>query len=520
MKRTYQIQQEMFYEVLKKIQDEFGFPYYYEELVLYMQNVEASAKVVVESNRGMHISYRDFDGYEKVSVSLESGELKHVIVLLKNVFGCLGHISVSPAFCFNLKQHGVQIKMVKRSLIGPIITVEGSNTEVIEFVENQECVAIGQNVQQEEIPQETIIDYSISATGILNDKILSYAERNGVYLKKEQATTYKDVLQAKTNDYTEYARVFASITGKELLSTIGDSREILKQYCFGEKISIVIPCFNSNDSIVRVLDSIASQVSLPEDVQIDVVVVDDGSREHVDSILSAQKYLFNLQIIRCQKNVGLSTARMLGADAAKGDFLVFLDSDILLEKNYLAEHLLRNLIIPNAVFVSFKENVDSADSRISDVSIEKGLEKPDYSRDLRIHKRISKGATGSYDVTKDLEVNILESTNYFMSFNGSRNFGVYDLSCMVIGHNFSLRRETLTNIKPFTRSIAGWGMEDVYLGLKLIKGGNYIIPVLSSGVFHIDHEPRSGSAKTKQMEYERNTQIINQFLNFEIEKDL
>ena len=60
-------------------------------------------------------------------------------------------------------------------------------------------------------------------------------------------------------------------------------------------------------------------------------------------------------------------------------------------------------------------------------------------------------------------------------------------------------------------------MEDVYFGLKTISNGNYIIPILSCGVYHIDHPPRSGSSEKKKKEYKANTRIIDSLLDSIVE---
>ena len=84
---------------------------------------------------------------------------------------------------------------------------------------------------------------------------------------------------------------------------------------------------------------------------------------------------------------------------------------------------------------------------------------------------------------------------------------------MVTGHNFSVKKDLVLQSSPFSHLFKGWGMEDVYFGLRMISNGNFIIPVLSSGVFHIDHPPRSGSPEQKKQEYIKNTEIINTLLD-------
>ena len=56
-------------------------------------------------------------------------------------------------------------------------------------------------------------------------------------------------------------------------------------------------------------------------------------------------------------------------------------------------------------------------------------------------------------------------------------------------------------------------MEDAYFASKLVADGCFVIPVLSSCVYHIDHPPRSGSNEKKIEEAMRNHEIYNELLN-------
>ena len=66
-------------------------------------------------------------------------------------------------------------------------------------------------------------------------------------------------------------------------------------------------------------------------------------------------------------------------------------------------------------------------------------------------------------------------------------------------------------------------MEDTFLGACLIAQGNYIVPCFSTGVYHIEHKPRSGSLNKQRFEFNRNVlvylDLINKPLN-KIFKDL
>lgn len=93
------------------------------------------------------------------------------------------------------------------------------------------------------------------------------------------------------------------------------------------RISIVIASYNYGRFLGEAIESALSQTLPP----IEVVVVDDGSTD--DSREVARRY--PVRLIE-QGNAGVSAARNRGAREAKGDFLVFLDADDILEPEYLA----------------------------------------------------------------------------------------------------------------------------------------------------------------------------------------
>jgi hypothetical protein len=47
----------------------------------------------------------------------------------------------------------------------------------------------------------------------------------------------------------------------------------------------------------------------------------------------------------------------------------------------------------------------------------------------------------------------------------------------------------------------------------MVSAGNFIIPVLSSGVLHVDHPPRSGSLEAKERELKSNIELLERLLD-------
>lgn len=89
------------------------------------------------------------------------------------------------------------------------------------------------------------------------------------------------------------------------------------------KFSIIVPVYNVEDYIEKCLDSILAQTF----TDFEVIVVNDGTKDHSDYFM--ELYAKKDARIRTfkKKNGGLSSARNYGVKKARGEYLVFVDSD-------------------------------------------------------------------------------------------------------------------------------------------------------------------------------------------------
>lgn len=90
-----------------------------------------------------------------------------------------------------------------------------------------------------------------------------------------------------------------------------------------EMISIIIPVYNAEHYIRRSLDSVVNQTFC----QWEAICVNDGSTDASEVILKEYSGEDERIKVITQKNGGASVARNTGIRAAKGDYLLFLDSD-------------------------------------------------------------------------------------------------------------------------------------------------------------------------------------------------
>lgn len=102
-----------------------------------------------------------------------------------------------------------------------------------------------------------------------------------------------------------------------------------------QTVSVIIPTHNRVELLNRVLDCIASGRVLPDEI----IIVDDGSREPVESELRPGKLnMSRCRILRNDRPCGAATARNRGARAARGEVLIFIDDDVLPDTDVVYHH--------------------------------------------------------------------------------------------------------------------------------------------------------------------------------------
>jgi glycosyltransferase involved in cell wall biosynthesis len=102
-------------------------------------------------------------------------------------------------------------------------------------------------------------------------------------------------------------------------------------------ISIIIAIYNRKDELFELLSSLALQI----DKNFEIIVVDDGSLVPLLPTIELFNDQLNIQFFR-KTNSGPGLSRNFGARKAKNDWLVFVDSDVIVEKDYI-ENIKNNL---------------------------------------------------------------------------------------------------------------------------------------------------------------------------------
>jgi cellulose synthase/poly-beta-1,6-N-acetylglucosamine synthase-like glycosyltransferase len=98
-------------------------------------------------------------------------------------------------------------------------------------------------------------------------------------------------------------------------------------------ITIIIPVYNAGKTIQTCLESLVNQKTSRK---YEIIFIDDGSEDNSLNIMNSMKNKGDISVIS-QSNSGPAKARNVGAKLAKGDILVFTDSDCELDVYWLEE---------------------------------------------------------------------------------------------------------------------------------------------------------------------------------------
>lgn len=99
------------------------------------------------------------------------------------------------------------------------------------------------------------------------------------------------------------------------------------------KYSVIIPVYNAEKTLERCITSIVNQ----QFNDYEIILVNDGSADKSLEICRAYSKKYKNIITVDKKNGGASSARNAGLDIAKGEYILFADSDDYVESNYFDE---------------------------------------------------------------------------------------------------------------------------------------------------------------------------------------
>lgn len=99
------------------------------------------------------------------------------------------------------------------------------------------------------------------------------------------------------------------------------------------KLSIIIPVYNTSQTLKRCIESIQKQSF----TDYELILIDDGSVDESAALCDTYKKKDENIKVKHQKNKGLSVARNVGLEMVQGEYITFVDSDDSISENTLQE---------------------------------------------------------------------------------------------------------------------------------------------------------------------------------------
>lgn len=197
-------------------------------------------------------------------------------------------------------------------------------------------------------------------------------------------------------------------------------------------LSIVIPVYNAEKYLQECLDSCLNQDLSPD--QYEIVCVNDGSTDNSSQILSNYENKYSNIVVVNQSNKGVSTARNIGIETAKGEYIWFIDAD-----DFISDELLKDLyekyycknydmVLLGAYLFTESLSADETEQykngtlrpnqAVQNECITMRLIKKDYikSHNLRFHKKIAYGEDSLFNYMLFVykpRVTIFDKLGYF-----------------------------------------------------------------------------------------------------------
>lgn len=233
-------------------------------------------------------------------------------------------------------------------------------------------------------------------------------------------------------------------------------------------VSVVIPTYNRSAILARTLESLASQAA--DSPRFDVHVADDGSEEDIRSVIEAAIGLDAHYHRRERDRFGAGQARNLAAAAAKGDIVVFLDSDCIVGPHFIEGHAAWHAGGGKTVLIGGRSRaVMGSDDELADY-----------------RKRLRRRTAG-----------LQHGSEIFRSF---------------VTANVSLPLSLFHQVGGFDERFHRWGGEDTELGWRLWQAGALFLDDETVTVSHQIEDDPSGGSEGRRTAHELNMGLIRSLI--------
>lgn len=246
------------------------------------------------------------------------------------------------------------------------------------------------------------------------------------------------------------------------------------------KASVIIPTYDQITRLMIVLKAFNDQITEEE---FEVIVIDDGSSELIEYEINEVQKNYPFVFERLKENSGRSVARNRGVELAKGELLIFCDSDRIPDNYFVQKHISRYI----------EEKKNHKDFVIVGKIVETFL--PGFDKKWKDYY-------DNFDLNKVKKFG--RNFNYYdyieMIYNSDGNTTSNVPWVSLFTSNFSISKSLFCEIGRFDETFKQWGFENFELGYRLHEKGVTFILERKAINFHIFHKAdRTGSRRDDSM---------------------
>ena len=259
------------------------------------------------------------------------------------------------------------------------------------------------------------------------------------------------------------------------------------------KITVIIAVYNKLAQLGNILQAFNEQIELPDEI----IIVDDGSSEKIEdklkNIIPKLKYKIK-HIWQEDKGFRVASSRNNGIINASGDYIVFVDQDILFDKNFVQN--IRKSIRKNEVLKMRAVYLDEERTKkINDIIFE----------EKTINFEKIKGFIKKEEY-KHLNKRYRDDTLKNILFK----LGLRKRSARVVSLGMGAWKKDLLKVNGFDERYVGWGGEDHDLGNRLSALGLGLRTIDPSNIIvHMWHPIASGESPNNDYFDKREKEILD-----------
>lgn len=233
-------------------------------------------------------------------------------------------------------------------------------------------------------------------------------------------------------------------------------------------ISLIIATYNWPEALFLSLKSVQNQIVLPTEI----LIADDGSDQRTQKIIEDFRQSSKIPIHHIwQEDNGFRLAKIRNKAifAAKSDYIIQIDGDIILNKNYVRDQIavakIGTFVTGSRVFMLKEKSTEILKTKQISFSF--------------FERKIKNRLNGLH----------FPFINLFIK---PKNKPYNKLIFKVRGCNMCFWRKDLIEINGYDEQFAGWGREDSELALRLFKKGLSLKKLRFAGIqYHIFHNEQT-----------------------------